>query len=147
MKDLIKLSSKTVIGERHFYQSRKEEWFERDHTNDAGAGKQSEKGGEKAMLQLYRRQLHPAGRAEPCPCPQLITRSLICRWFLTAVLPGEKELKQELIRKGERKRCEVCGHTYYSASNRSKYCADCAAKVKRRQQAEYARRKRASVEK
>ncbi len=85
---------------------------------------------------------------DPCPCPQLITRSLICRWFLTAVLPGEKELKQELIRKGERKRCEVCGHTYYSASNRSKYCADCAAKVKRRQQAEYARRKRAcSVEK
>ena len=84
---------------------------------------------------------------DPCPCPQLITRSLICRWFLTAVLPGEKELEQELIRKGERKRCEVCGHTYYSASNRSKYCADCAAKVKRRQQAEYARRKRASVEK
>ncbi len=85
---------------------------------------------------------------DPCPCPQLITRSLICRWFLVAVLPGERGLEQELIKKGERKRCEVCGSTYYSASNRSKYCADCAAKVKRRQQAEYARRKRAcSVEK
>lgn len=83
---------------------------------------------------------------DPCPCPQLITRSLICRWFLTAVLPGEEELEQELIKKGERKRCGVCGSTYYSASNRSKYCADCAANVKRRQQAEYARRKRASVE-
>lgn len=83
---------------------------------------------------------------DPCPCPQLITRSLICRWFLSAVLPGERELEQELIKKGERKRCEVCGRTY-SSSNRSKYCADCAAKVKRRQQAEYARRKRASVEK
>lgn len=82
-----------------------------------------------------------------CPCPQLITRSLICRWFLSAVLPGEKELEQELIKKGERKRCEVCGSTYYSASNRSKYCTDCAAKVKRRQQAEYAKRKRAEVEK
>ena len=84
---------------------------------------------------------------DPCPCPQLITRSLICRWFLVAVLPGERGLEQELIKKGERKRCEVCGSTYYSASNRSKYCADCAAKVKRWQQAEYARRKRASVEK
>ena len=47
----------------------KEEWLERDPTNDAGAGKQSEKGGEKAMLQLYRRQLHPAGRAGPLPLP------------------------------------------------------------------------------
>ena len=85
---------------------------------------------------------------EPCPCPQLITRSLICRWFLKAVLPGEKELEQELIKKGERKCCQDCVGTYYSASNRSKYCPDCAAKVKRRQQAEYARRKRAcSVEK
>ena len=27
---------------------------------------------------------------DPCPCPQLITRSLICRWFLTAVLPGKR---------------------------------------------------------
>lgn len=35
----------------------------------------------------------------------------------------------------------------YSTSNRSKYCTDCTVKVKRRQQAEYARRKRASVEK
>ena len=84
---------------------------------------------------------------DSCPCPQLITRSLICRWFLSAVLPGEKELHQELIGKGERKICRECGTAYYSASNRSKSCADCAAKVKRRQQAEYARRKRASVEK
>ena len=69
MKNLIKLSSKTVIGERHFFRAQKEEWLERDPTNDAGTGKQSEKGGEKAMLQLYRRQLHPAGRAEPLPLP------------------------------------------------------------------------------
>ena len=83
----------------------------------------------------------------PCPCPQLITRSLICRWFLTAVLPGEKELHQELVEKGERKLCRECGSVYYSSSNHSKYCADCAAKMKRRQQAEYARRKRVNVEK
>ncbi len=82
-----------------------------------------------------------------CPCPQLITRSLICRWFLTAVLPGEEKLHQDLVGKGERKLCRECGAVYYSASNHSKYCADCAATMKRRQQAEYARRKRASVEK
>ena len=124
----------------------KEEWFERDHTNVAGAGKQSEKGGEKTMLQCYRRQLHPVGRAGPLPM-SAADHALADLSFLTAVLPGEKELEQELIKKGEQKRCEVCGSTYYSASNRSKYCADCAAKVKRRQQAEYVRRKRASVEK
>ena len=69
MKNLIKLPSKTVIGERHFFRAQKEEWLERDPTNDAGAGKQSEKGGEEAMLQSYRRQLHPAGRAGPLPLP------------------------------------------------------------------------------
>ena len=84
---------------------------------------------------------------DPCPCPQLITRSLICRWFFAAVLPGEKDLHRELIQEGEQKTCTECGAPYYSASNRSRYCAVCAAKVKRRQQAEYARRKRASVEK
>ena len=69
MKNLIKLPSKTVIGERHFFRAQKEEWLEREPTNDAGAGKQSEKGGEEAMLQSYRRQLHPAGRAGPLPLP------------------------------------------------------------------------------
>ena len=81
---------------------------------------------------------------EPCPCPQLITRSLICKWFRTAVLPGEPELEQELLQHGECKHCVECGAVYYSASNRSKYCAACAEKIKRRQQAEYARRRRAS---
>ena len=52
-----------------FIRAQKEEWFERDHTNVAGTGKQSEKGGEEAMLQLHRRQLHPAGRAGPLPLP------------------------------------------------------------------------------
>ena len=81
---------------------------------------------------------------EPCPCPQLITRSLICKWFRTAVLPGEPELEQEIMKHGERKHCVECGAVYYSASNRSKYCSSCAAKIKKRQQAEYARRKRAA---
>ena len=84
---------------------------------------------------------------DPCPCLQLITRSLICCWFLKAVLPGEKELHQELVAKGDRKLCKECGAVYYSASNHSKYCTGCATTVKRRQQAEYARRKRAGVEK
>ena len=82
---------------------------------------------------------------EPCPCPQLITRSMICKWFRTAVLPGAPGLEQEILQRGERKHCVECGAVYYSASNRSKYCSSCAAKIKRRQQAEYARRKRASI--
>lgn len=46
---------------------------------------------------------------DPCSCPQLITRPLICRWFLLAVLPGEKELHQELIERGERKSVQSAG--------------------------------------
>ena len=40
----------------------KEEWFEQHHTNDTRAGNESEEGDPKTMLQLWWRQLYPAGR-------------------------------------------------------------------------------------
>ena len=33
-----------------------------------------------------------------CPCPQMITYSLICKWSKTAVLPNNKELYIQLIK-------------------------------------------------
>ena len=33
---------------------------------------------------------------EECVCPQLISYSLLCKWFQTAVLPLDKELYAEL---------------------------------------------------
>ena len=46
---------------------------------------------------------------EPCPCPQLISCSLLCRWFSDAVLPLDRELFAELYAPEEKRRCTVCG--------------------------------------
>ena len=46
---------------------------------------------------------------EPCPCPQLISCSLLCRWFSDAVLPLDRELFAELDSPEEKRRCTVCG--------------------------------------
>ena len=29
---------------------------------------------------------------DPCPCPQLISNTLLCRYFRSAVLPADREL-------------------------------------------------------
>ena len=78
-----------------------------------------------------------------CPCPQLITRSLICKWFMRAVLPGDAPLYVELTgNRGRTKLCAVCGLPFYPRSNRAKYCDKCARTVQRRQQREHMRKKR-----
>lgn len=52
---------------------------------------------------------------EECVCPQLISYSLLCKWFLTAVLPIDKLLYAELFKTEDKKRCTECGaypHTW-----------------------------------
>ena len=45
-----------------------------------------------------------------CPCPQLITRSLNCKWFHHAVLPGNTSLYVEITGdRGKTKACAACG--------------------------------------
>lgn len=73
---------------------------------------------------------------DPCPCPQLITRSLLCKWFLNAVLPGDKPLYEEIILRKGKKFCSECGRVIIPSSNRAKYCPDCAVFVRRRKEAE-----------
>ena len=46
---------------------------------------------------------------EECVCPQLISYSLLCKWFQTAVLPLDKELHAELLKAEDMRRCTVCG--------------------------------------
>ena len=46
---------------------------------------------------------------ESCPCPQLISCSLLCRWFSDAVLPLDSELFAEFYAPEEKRRCTVCG--------------------------------------
>ena len=76
---------------------------------------------------------------ETCPCPQMLTYSLICKWFRSAVLPDSRALQNEIVlRKGE-KLCTVCGQGFVPTSNRAKYCSDCAKAVRHRKEAARAR--------
>ena len=43
-----------------------------------------------------------------CVCPQLISYSLLCKWFRIAVLPADKELYAELYHTEDMRRCSVC---------------------------------------
>ena len=78
---------------------------------------------------------------EPCVCVQSISLSLMCRWFRVAVLPLDGELAAALLYRGSRKRCAVCGAAFVPKSNRGKYCPDCAARVRRRKEAERQRKR------
>ena len=72
---------------------------------------------------------------EECVCPQLISYSLLCKWFQTAVLPFDKLLYAELFKTEDKKRCTECGASFASTSNSVKYCPDCRKRITRRQAA------------
>ena len=80
-----------------------------------------------------------------CVCPQLISYSLLCKWFQTAVLPLDKLLYAELFKTEDKKRCTECGTSFASTSNSVKYCPDCRKRITRRQAAERMRKRRALV--
>ena len=46
---------------------------------------------------------------EPCVCVQSISYSLLCRWFISAVLPLDWKLEAALLHRAELKRCTECG--------------------------------------
>ena len=79
---------------------------------------------------------------DECVCPQLISYSLLCKWFRAAVLPADKELYAELYATEDRRRCEVCNATFVSTSNSVKYCSDCRKRIERIQAAERKRKQR-----
>ena len=72
---------------------------------------------------------------DECVCPQLISYSLLCKWFRVAVLPADKLLYAEL-------RCIECGASFASSSNSVKYCPECRKRITRRQAAERMRKMR-----
>lgn len=82
---------------------------------------------------------------ETCVCPQLISYSLLCKWFRAAVLPEDKELYAELYRTDDMRRCSVCGAAFASSSNSVKYCPDCRKRVTRKQAAQRMRKRRTNV--
>ena len=79
---------------------------------------------------------------DECVCPQLISYSLLCKWFKAAVLPLDKELYAELFKAENMRRCSVCGAAFASSSNSVKYCPDCRKRITRKQAAERMRKRR-----
>ena len=84
---------------------------------------------------------------DPCPCPQLISNSLVCRYFRTAVLPSDRELYGEIVGQLPRWRCCICGKSITRTSNAVKYCKVCAARQRRKKDTERKREKRLLVRK
>ena len=82
---------------------------------------------------------------DECVCPQLISYSLLCKWFRAAVLPADKDFYAELCKTEDRRRCVVCGASFASSSNSVKYCPDCRKRITNRQAAERMRKKRSLV--
>ncbi len=73
---------------------------------------------------------------DTCPCPQLIARTLICKYFRAAVLPVDRALWAEIMAERPVKSCRTCGAPIFSLSNAAKYCPACAARERRRRDRE-----------
>ena len=83
-------------------------------------------------------------RGEVVPCPQLITQSVVCKYFRDVLLEDKraKELKAEIYGIAHWKTCAVCGGQFQAISNRAKYCAKCAKEIRLEQQRGYMKQKR-----
>ena len=80
----------------------------------------------------------PLEDGDICPCPQLLTQVLICKYFRVAVLPADRRLYEEIMGMVNKppKICRICGAPVFSLSNAAKYCPACALRVRRREDVE-----------
>ena len=65
-----------------------------------------------------------------CGCPQMISLSLLCKYFRHAVLPADMRLEADIL-KTHPDRCVICGVPIVRRSNRQKYCRECAVRMRR----------------
>lgn len=77
---------------------------------------------------------------EPGKCPQTETHSLICKYYINAVLPANKELEREILdNSGDfeissvlfHKRCCLCNTPFDSESRNTRFCPACAEKQRK----------------
>ena len=83
----------------------------------------------------------PLDEGDGCVCVQMISLSLICKYFRNAVLPADKELYADIFRQ-RTYHCVECGAAFVPNSNRQKYCPACSKRVHRRQKNESERKRR-----
>lgn len=80
-------------------------------------------------------------------CIQSYNPYISCKWLINAVLPIDKPLEAEIFKNSENiKKCIICGESFVSKSNRSKYCKRCAIKVHRNQKTLSERKRRSKVD-
>ena len=75
-----------------------------------------------------------------CVCPQLISYSLICKYFRAAVLPVDKELHAEVMGTDKRRHCIGCQQPFVPERKNNLYCKPCVAKRERQRKREWARK-------
>ena len=78
----------------------------------------------------------PLDGGGPCPCPQLISPTLICKYFRAAVLPADRKVHRAIMSARPVKCCRICGKPIFSCSNSVKYCPACALRERRRRDRE-----------
>lgn len=86
---------------------------------------------------------------EEVACPQLRSRSVCCTFFRYVLLKLTEAaaLETEIFHHGNVRSCARCGKPFVPGGNRAKYCDECKVVAKKEQQADYARRRRASSRK
>jgi hypothetical protein len=75
-----------------------------------------------------------------CVCPQLISYSLICKYFRAAVLPADKELHAEIMGTDQRRQCGDCLQPFLPERKNNLYCKSCVEKRERTRKREWARK-------
>lgn len=91
----------------------------------------------------------PLDHGEAVSCFQCASHSVCCKFFRHVLLedPAGQALKAGIFEgeaQGSTKKCAICGSSFKAVGNRTKYCARCGKKVRREQQADWARGKRAA---
>lgn len=84
---------------------------------------------------------------EVVKCPQMLTQSLVYRYFHDVLLEDREaqDLKAAINGDDHRRTCVICGRSFKAVGNRAKYCARCGKKVRREQAAERKQKQRANV--
>lgn len=77
-----------------------------------------------------------------CECPQIISYSLLCKYFKRAVLPLDKELEAGIMKNSIEHRCDDCGIPIEKTGNKKRYCVRCSRKRYLAAKAKYEREKR-----
>lgn len=82
---------------------------------------------------------------ESCVCPQLITASLVCKYFRTVVLPADRELRDALLRPRTFRSCRQCGKPFAPPKHNTLYCLDCAVLRTKQNKRKWADKYRANL--